>query len=150
MEKLIFVFNIEPQPKQSVRSRIAKRKDGKQYIAHYQPKSKELYVENLADMAKKQLPLDFKMIEGIIHVAKLHYIYTVPKFFTKKQVEFVQSGGIIEKGTQPDIVDNLNKPLFDALQGIVYKNDGQITTIDNAKKYYGIESKIILELEYGR
>lgn len=49
------------------------------------------------------------------------------------------------KTTAPDI-DNLNKLLWDVMQGIFYKNDGQIAMFE-ARKGYGADTKIKIEIE---
>lgn len=149
IKQLTLIFNIEPKPKQSVKSRVFRNKKGDYIAGHYQPKATKDYVNALRDMAIQQLPEDFKLIETILRVIKLHYIYPIPKVFNKKQVEYIINGGLIYKGTRPDVVDNLQKPLFDALQGTVYKDDSLIIGECNVLKYYGVEPKIELILEYG-
>ncbi len=136
-----------PMPKQSDRTRIAKGKNGN-YIAHYQPKGIVDEEERIRNIARAQIPFDFRPSTLPVKVTKLHYIFPMPTSFLKKQVEYVKNGGIIRKTTKPDVTDNLNKLLFDALQGIIYVNDSQVTDMDNVRKYYGLEPRTELELEF--
>jgi len=51
------------------------------------------------------------------------------------------------KVTKPDLQDNLNKPLFDALEGIVWERDQNVVAMDNVKKYYGTDNQIIIQIQ---
>ena len=50
------------------------------------------------------------------------------------------------KNTKPDLTDNLNKGLFDALQDIVYTNDSRIVKITDTSKIYGIHPRTELTI----
>ena len=45
----------------------------------------------------------------------------------------IEEGGLIYKTSRPDLQDNLCKGLFDALSGIVFKDDSQIVKVNNLK-----------------
>jgi Holliday junction resolvase RusA-like endonuclease len=136
-----------PKPKQSVRSKVIQGKNGKPFVMHYQSNEVKQEESNIQTQVLNQLPIEFRPITITIAITKLHYIFPIPASFNKKQIAFIESGGIIYKGTKPDLTDNLNKGLFDALQGIVFINDSLIVSIDNVKKYYGFIPQTILELE---
>lgn len=53
----------------------------------------------------------------------------------------------IYKYTKPDLHDNLNKALFDALEGVIWERDQNVVSINNLKKYYDKEDKIIIKIE---
>jgi len=144
---MLIIIPGTPMPKQSDRTRAIKKKNGQIYILHYQPKEIIDEVERIRKIVRNLLPFDFRPVTTPIHVTKLHYIFPIPQSFTKKQIDYIKSGGIIEKSTKPDVTDNLNKLLFDALENIVYVNDSLITRMNDVAKYYGIEPKIILELD---
>lgn len=55
--------------------------------------------------------------------------------------------GIVYKHTKPDLHDNLNKALFDALEGIVWERDQNIVAMDNVRKYYASEDAIIINIQ---
>ena len=51
------------------------------------------------------------------------------------------------KVTKPDLNDNLNKALFDALEGVLWERDQNVVAMDNVRKYYGEEDAIIIEIK---
>ena len=51
------------------------------------------------------------------------------------------------KVTKPDLHDNLNKALFDALEGVLWERDQNVVAMDNVRKYYGEEDAIIIEIK---
>lgn len=145
----------EPKSKQSMRTAVAMRngepiskftKSGKKSfkLHQYQDKkteSNELWVKwNIA----AQLPFGHKLFTGPIIIHKLHYIFYPTKPLIKK-VELSMMK--YYKTTKPDVPDNLNKMIFDAMEKLVYQNDSQVIGIDNLRKYYGLQPKIIIELE---
>lgn len=129
-------FPIEPIPKQSARSRIVTKKDGKQFIQHYQTKEIERYEEDIRKMAIYQLGSGFKPLDCPIKVSRLTVAYKPLKGFNASEKEIISKGGWIFKYTKPDLNDNLLKPIFDALEGLVFTNDSRICEIDNLRKIY--------------
>lgn len=140
------IINTLPIAKQSDKSRIIRKSDGTMFIAHYQKKAIKDEENKIKVIVKSQLPDNFKPYTGAVHVNKLHYIFPIPKSFTKAQYNAIINGEIIEKITKPDLTDNLNKLLFDALEDVIYINDSQISVMNNVRKYYGIEPKIIIDI----
>lgn len=136
-----------PKPKQSVRSRIVKTKTGKNFVQHYQTKEVKQNERNLAYDVKSQLPSDFVPFSGAIHVKKILYVFPPQKGWPKYKMKELEAGKVFYKQEKPDLTDNLNKPLFDALQGIVFLNDSLICKISNVEKIYGLVPRIELELE---
>ena len=59
----------------------------------------------------------------------------------KKKVKLLNTGYT----HRPD-VDNLTKAVLDALNGLAYKDDAQVCSL-NFDKYYGKEAKVIIEIE---
>lgn len=109
------VFNIKPQSKQSTRFGMGRA---------YTSSQKLLYVKSLKEKAKRSM-------EGSCSPRPL--ILSVEFVFPHKKKR-----GLHNK--RPDI-DNLLKPLKDALSGVVYKDDSQVCSI-NAIKTYGELGKI--------
>lgn len=136
--KIQLVIAIKAIPHQSVRMTRAGRA--------YQPKKIIDYKNELKRLVGEQLPMGFSAIEAgtPIHINKLHYVFEYPKSFPKYKKE---ATGIIYKVTKPDLHDNLNKALFDALEGVVWEMDQNVVSIDDMKKYYGKTNQIILEIE---
>lgn len=131
-------INIKPTPHQSVRVTRTGRT--------YQPKKIIDYKSQVAQAVRKQLPDGFLAIksDSQIHITKLHYVFEYPKSFSKRKKE---SKEIIFKHTKPDLHDNLNKALFDALEGVVWQRDQNVVAIDDMKKYYGSQDKIIIHAQ---
>lgn len=71
---------------------------------------------------------------------KLDFFYKVPKSWSKKKKENAKW-----KESRPDI-DNLQKTVFDALNGIAYKDDSQIVMVQ-ARKQYGQKEGTIIEIQ---
>ena len=70
--------------------------------------------------------------------------YSIPKSTPKKNIEPMLAGKI-RPCKKPDI-DNIIKIIFDALNGVAYKDDTQIFEV-NATKAYGEQARVEVELE---
>ncbi len=136
-----------PMPKQSVRTFI---KDNR--VMHVQTKELNDKKEDYIRQIRAQLPKDFKPFMTEVFVTKFHCIYPPLKGFNKKKMEAIRNGEIFYKNTQPDLIDNLKKLIFDCLgknkEGVplVLGNDGIIVGEDNTRKYYGMGGSILLTL----
>ncbi len=133
-----------PQPKQSARFRVQKF-GNKTFVKSYQKKEVVENERNFAFDAKSQLAEDFQPFSGPLKVSAT-YIFPPLKSFSKSKLNALASGSIIFKDTKPDLTDNLNKAVFDALEGIVYINDSQICQIQS-RKIYGTVPRIDLVFE---
>ena len=67
----------------------------------------------------------------------------IPKSLSKKKALQAQNG-LIRPSTKPDI-DNYIKGAFDAIEGIVYKNDSQIVSLCS-EKYYSTEPRLEIHI----
>jgi Holliday junction resolvase RusA-like endonuclease len=110
----------------------------------YTPEEKLQYKKDIAlkalqwvRLAAKKEGKPFRRLTGAIHVTKL--IYTFP---TKKK----ELWGTDNRNT-PDLTDNLQKPLFDALEYHIIENDKDITRMDGLRKVWGQFWQIEIELE---
>lgn len=112
----------------------------------YQPKKVADYKSQIQQVVREQLPDDFCVIKADteIHVKLLHYVFKYPKSMPKYKREARER---IYKYTKPDLHDNLNKALFDALEGVIWERDQNVVSINNLKKYYDKEDKIIIKIE---
>ena len=83
-----------------------------------------------------------------VHIKRLHFYFLCTKTMLKNKgiCGQIGAGFVIPKTVKPDC-DNLMKPLFDAMEGIVFKNDSQIWAIDEIRKYYRHKPGILIELE---
>jgi len=132
---MLLKFNLErPKSKQSVRHNRAQNR-------YHKDPEVEIYERDLKDQAFFQT-LNHTPWEGPLVIEYIIYTFPHLKRYSKKQREFFQRSGDLYKTTCPDLGDNLQKPLLDALQGIVYQNDSQICLIKNIKKVFGNETGI--------
>lgn len=71
-------------------------------------------------------------------------IFPIPKSYSKKKTAELLAGHH-NYDKKPDC-DNLAKIILDALNGIAYKDDSQVTLLHIAKEY-GTQPKVIVELK---
>lgn len=64
----------------------------------------------------------------------LEFYYTPPKSWTKAKQAEVLAAGALPKTTKPD-VDNLAKAVLDAMNGVVFEDDNQISGICAVKAW---------------
>lgn len=72
--------------------------------------------------------------------------YDIPKSTSKKQRELMLKGDI--KPTKKPDIDNILKIIFDALNGVAYKDDTQIYRV-TCTKMYAEEPKVIVNFMEG-
>ena len=75
--------------------------------------------------------------------AKIVAVFEPPKSLSKKKKEELLYS--INYTKKPD-VDNIAKAILDSLNGLAYKDDSQVSKL-LVLKDYGIENKILVELE---
>ena len=150
-----FVFYGEPKPKQSARFRI-QTGNGKSFIKSYQKKSVVDNEKSLAmDCKAQMIQQGCKISDKAIKIISLCYVFSPISTLKKAEKLLIHAYEgmeatncqVIFKTTKPDLTDNLNKGLFDALQGILYHNDSQICEMQNVRKVYGETPRIILTVE---
>ena len=110
----------------------------------YQPKKIVDYKDAVEEMVRSQLPDHFSIIpKGTpIMINKIHYQFEIPKSWSRKkkaEAHWMTS--------RPDLHDNLNKALFDALEGVIWEADHNVVKIDNMEKYYGEDNLITMEIQ---
>lgn len=94
--------------------------------------------EQIRQMIKYQRP-GLKPLLGPLFVF-VYFSFRPPKQLNRYGRDMISRGTWLEKFTKPD-VDNLKKNLYDAMQGLVYRNDSQICG-GSWFKGYGIEPGI--------
>ena len=75
-------------------------------------------------------------------INKIHYQFEIPKSWSRKkkaEAHWMTS--------RPDLHDNLNKALFDALEGVIWEADHNVVKIENMEKYYGEYNLITMEIQ---
>lgn len=110
------------------------------YARAYSPKETVSY-ENLVKLSYQDAEgsLDF---EQPIWMQIICY-YPIPTSFSKKK-KSAAIDGLIHPIVKPD-VDNVAKIICDALNGIAYKDDNQIITLEIEKKY-GAVPRVVVNL----
>lgn len=110
----------------------------------YQPKKIVDYKKQVQEAVVEQLPNGFCVIKAdtLIFITRLHYVFEYPKSFSKAKRD-----SITYKVTKPDLHDNLNKALFDALEGVVWERDQNVVSMDDVKKYYSETNQIIIHIK---
>lgn len=104
--------------------------------------SKTVNYETMVKYTYQSLYWNRELITGHIE-AYITAIFPVPKSYSKKKTaELLAGHNNYDK--KPDC-DNLAKIILDALNGIAYKDDSQVTSLHIAKEY-GIQPKVIIEL----
>lgn len=136
-----------PQPKQSVRSRGVLTPSGKVKVKHYQTDKIKQNERNIAFDVKSQLPKGFKPYAGKLAVKRLLYVFPPQKNWTKKKLKQLEEGAVFYRDVKPDLTDNLNKLLFDSLEGVIYTDDARVVKMDGLEKIYGLVPRIEIEFE---
>lgn len=120
-----FTIPVPPQSKQSVRKGV--------HSFYVDPKKKD-YQKLLSFYASREFDLQRAMpIRGVI-LLRVKFIFSSTKKILRGRY----------KNTRPDL-DNLLKPLKDALSGVFFEDDSQIVSIE-ATKIYGEVGCIDVEL----
>ena len=126
-----FEFPFKAEPKQSTRF-------GK-YGAYKDPKVKK-YENTIMKYAKHQLVNQNYYLEGAIYYDAV-YTFLPPKSSPKWVLKAIEEGKTVYKSTQPDLTDNLNKGIIDAIAPLIMNNDSQIAYC-TIKKVYGLKEGI--------
>jgi Holliday junction resolvase RusA-like endonuclease len=127
MEQLYFKFLGTPKPKQSFRF----TKTGHRY----QKADVVQHERSLAIQVMEVLPQGFVPFDVPIEM-KCVFVFPYPASFNKKKLAEAKEGKVFYKDTKPDVTDNLNKGVCDAMEGLVFINDSRIAKF-SAEKIYG-------------
>lgn len=123
----IRVYRI-PMAKQGDRSAIRKNKYGRSYVHHYQKKKVVQEEQTLALIMQEYRPPE--IWDGPIRM-HARFIFPWPTGTSAKK----RKSGCFWKATKPDL-DNLEKLLNDAAEGVIYMNDSRIAD-KHVQKVYG-------------
>jgi Holliday junction resolvase RusA-like endonuclease len=124
-ERAIFFIDGIPIPKGRPRATARGA-----YTILYTPTATKEYEALVTKTASKHIPKT-GMIMGPIAIALTFYLKAPKRYIKKMETPHV---------TRPD-VDNLAKAILDGLEGILYKNDAQVTTL-YAHKCYGDKPRV--------
>lgn len=126
-------------------------KDGRLFTPKYKPKGVEQSARNIKQQIVLQLPKGFVPYSKSVFVRHLHFCFPPRKATTKKLLADIEQSDVIDayyvyKTTKPDM-DNLEKNLWDALNGIVFVDDSLICHKSEIVKRYSTRPRIELILE---
>jgi Holliday junction resolvase RusA-like endonuclease len=140
MRRIKLTLTGEPMSKQSVR----KGKKGFYQPTKYKEREKDYILQ-----IKKQLPRDFKMFTKRVHCIKFKVVHKPRKIdlSSKKKELFFNEGGLKEKTTKPDLMDNLKKLAYDSMSELVFKDDALVSIEKDVSKWYGLNPRIEIILE---
>ena len=89
----------------------------------------------------------FKMFLGPVYVTRVEFVFSPLSTTPNYVLEDLKIGkNIYFKDTKPDN-DNLEKLIWDAMEGLVYENDSRIVSKNGIFKRYGIKPGVIIEME---
>lgn len=122
-------FSIELEPLPYARPRKSIKLGNRMYDprAAYKKKVKKI-IKDLVSNPK------FKIALGEVKIEAIFYL-DIPKNIgdSKNKLELAITH-FLKPLTRPD-VDNYLKPIFDSMNGTVYKDDGQVTSVNTVKLY---------------
>ena len=136
MKEIILKFNVKPMAKQSFRT----NRKGYKYL----DASVVKYRKTLRTMAIAQIQEQkAEKLDGAISIEIL-YSFQRPQSLKKSERNEIDSGKSMPKTTKPDI-DNLSKAILDALNGIAWNDDAQVSEI-KAKKIWSKQDQIEVKI----
>jgi Holliday junction resolvase RusA-like endonuclease len=134
---MILEFNLlgTPIAKQSTRFKTVKT-GNKIFSTSFQTGKIKKETENLRWQIIEQLPDGFKPFENQVKILYLRFRFPYLKSFSKKRIKDIEQEGRDKfKTTKPDL-DNLEKMLWDAMNGVVFTDDSIIYAKRNITKEY--------------
>ena len=94
-----------------------------------------------------QLPKKFLPFNGPIVIQNLTFVFSLLKNMPKKTIKDIENGLDVFKVTKPDLLDNLQKNLWDVCEGVLFINDSRIVMHSGKmKKIYGKKPRIEFEI----
>jgi Holliday junction resolvase RusA-like endonuclease len=107
----------------------------------YTPQKTTSY-ENLVKLSY-QMSEDTKFIDGEVK-ANIKAFFSIPKSTSKKKEKLMLSREI--RPTKKPDLDNIAKSILDSLNGIAYKDDSYVVSL-NIEKYYSHNPRVEVELK---
>lgn len=122
------VFSVDEIPQGKGRPRF--RRVGN-FVSTYTDSKTRDYESKIADRARKAMGETPPLLSPVS--VSMYFRLPVPTSTPQKRVASLL-GGLVRPTKKPDL-DNLDKAVLDALNGIVYKDDSQVVTIHSKKVY---------------
>lgn len=93
---------------------------------------KTVSYENKVAFVAQQAMAGAALIEGAVDVS-LFIVCQIPASWSKKK-QAAATAGAVYPTTKPDI-DNIEKIIYDAINGVVWKDDVQVVDVRKVKRY---------------
>lgn len=113
------------------------------YVQAFQPAANKRWKLAIKTAVSQQLPAGWKPFKDVPLYVSTTYVFPPLKSLRKAERLQIESGGVIFKQTKPDVNDNLNKGLYDALTGVLWDDDARVA-YSSALKIFGKETGIII------
>lgn len=134
--KIKLEFDVKPMAKQSFRTTRTGNKYLDPSVIKYRKAIRNMAIAQMRNQKAER-------IEGAVNM-NIVYAFRRPQSLSKKERNEIDGGKTVPKTTKPDI-DNLTKAILDALNGIVWKDDAQVTQI-NIQKVWSAKDQIEVEI----
>ena len=134
--KIKLNFEIKPMAKQSFRTTRSGQKYLDPSVIKYRKAIRNMAIAQMRNQKAEK-------IEGAVNM-NIVYAFRRPQSLSKKERNEIDGGKTVPKTTKPDI-DNLTKAILDALNGIAWKDDAQVTQI-NIQKIWSAKDQIEVEI----
>lgn len=134
--KIKLEFDVKPMAKQSFRTTRSGNKYLDPSVIKYRKAIRNMAIAQMRNQKAEK-------IEGAVNM-NIIYAFRRPQSLSKKERSEIDGGKTVPKTTKPDI-DNLTKAILDALNGIVWKDDAQVTQI-KIQKVWSSKDQIEVEI----
>ncbi|MFB3816176.1 MAG: RusA family crossover junction endodeoxyribonuclease [Candidatus Methylomirabilales bacterium] len=136
MTTISFQIPGTPVPQARSRHRVMKLKSGKVFSAQYDPAESRIWKGVVAEFAARAMA-GAAPLEGPI-VLEVVFVFLPPASLPRKRMAqlIAATGGEIPKTTKPDL-KNLISGCEDGMNGIVFRDDGQVWSYGNSRKIFG-------------
>ena len=121
-------FTVEGTPVGKGRPKFARRGN---FVTAYTPTKTRTYESLVAEAARKAMGSSEPLETPV--AAYIYIVVPVPQSYPKKRRDACLNG--LERPCKKPDCDNILKAFFDAMNGIVYKDDCQIVSIHATKNY---------------
>ena len=136
------IFTVPGQPVAKGRPKVARR--GK-FLTHYTPEKTANYeglVAHSAHIAMAGRPLISRAVS-----VELDIRLQIPQSWSKKKQQQA-ADGLIAATKKPD-ADNVEKGIFDGMNGVVWVDDVQVVQVAKRKRYAEIPGVVVIVRELG-
>ncbi|MCI9292965.1 MAG: RusA family crossover junction endodeoxyribonuclease [Erysipelotrichaceae bacterium] len=139
---MVFKFTVSGKPMGKQRPKATIRGH---HAGVYTPKETVAYERYVVAMFLQAYPCA-RPLEGEIK-GKIKAFYPIPQSTSKKR-KTAMLNGVIRPQVKPDL-DNVEKIIYDALNGVAYTDDSHITEM-TISKYYSDEPRVEIMIEEER